>query len=78
MKSGRNLPFRITTRYENDQYQLKTRSEEGQGLLEFLDTIAPDDAFCTIALTMSDLYQDDSDLFVAGLATILTLSLIHI
>ena len=72
VKSGRNLPFKITTRYENDQYQLKTRSEEGQGLLEFLDTIAPDDAFCTIALTMSDLYQDDSDLFVAGLATILT------
>ena len=28
----------------------------------------PDDALCLVGLTMVDLYEDESDLFVAGLA----------
>ena len=28
----------------------------------------PDDALCLIGLTMMDLYEDETDLFVAGLA----------
>lgn len=33
-----------------------------------LRKLIPDDALCLIGLTMANLYEDDSDLFVAGLA----------
>eukprot|EP00118_Oscarella_pearsei_P004824 m.21178 g.21178 ORF g.21178 m.21178 type:complete len:375 (+) comp28147_c0_seq5:181-1305(+) len=38
------------------------------GLLRKLKDVLPDDALCLIALTMFDLYDDEPDLFVAGMA----------
>ena len=53
----------ITSRWHQERYQLNIVS-----LLRFMHSIAPEDALCTIALTMSDLYEAKSDLFVAGMA----------
>jgi archaemetzincin len=58
-----NQIFKIKSRTKNEKYQLNIIS-----LLSYMPNIVPDDALCTIALTMSDLYQEKPDLFVAGMA----------
>ena len=59
-----NAIFKVKSRRKNENYQLNIIS-----LLEYMPNIVPDDALCTIALTMSDLYEENPDLFVAGMAS---------
>lgn len=53
--------------------KLKSRSEsrhtqiDVKSLHKVLYKVMPDDAFCMIGLTEYDLFEDDSDLFIAGL-----------
>ena len=55
--------YYIESRRKDEKYQLNIVS-----LIRFVGSIAPDEALCTIALTMSDLYEAKADLFVAGMA----------
>ena len=48
---------------ETDHIQLSV-----DGVLSKLRHILPNDALCMIGLTPFDLYGDDTDLFVAGMA----------
>lgn len=63
-RSKRTPPTHIDARFhKNGHYQLQV----GSVLLKLKHCIPPD-AFCMMALTMSDLYDTRSDLFVAGMA----------
>ncbi|KAK2143447.1 hypothetical protein LSH36_839g02006 [Paralvinella palmiformis] len=55
------LPSRYDKR--SNHYQLHVAA-----VLEKLRKSLPDDAICLLGLTMYDLYEDDADLFVAGMA----------
>ena len=63
--SGKTIEVGLKSRYnkESGRFQLCVDS----GLLQ-LKEYMPDDALCMIALTMCDLFQSKSDLFVAGMA----------
>ena len=58
------------------RHKLKSRSDPASGSIQLcvdggllkLKRVVPDDAICVIALTSMDLYADDPDLFVAGMA----------
>ena len=56
--------FYLKSRSKGEKRQLNIYS-----ILNFVRDVAPDDALATIALTMSDLYEDKPDLFVAGMAS---------
>ena len=60
---GSTKEFWIKSRTKGEKYQLNIYT-----LLDFVRSVAPDDALATIALTMSDIYQATPDLFVAGMA----------
>ena len=62
-KSPRSVKCRLDFRQENGHLQLQCAS-----VLSRLRRTLPDDALCLIGLTMLDLYVEDPDLFVAGLA----------
>ena len=62
-KSPRSTKFRMDFRQKDGHLQLHCPS-----VLARLRRTLPDDALCLVGLTMLDLYSDDSDLFVAGLA----------
>lgn len=63
-RSKRNPPTHIDARFhKNGHYQLQV----GSVLLKLKHYIPPD-GFCLMALTMSDLYDTKSDLFIAGMA----------
>eukprot|EP00918_Siedleckia_nematoides_P107133 GHVU01233588.1.p1 GENE.GHVU01233588.1~~GHVU01233588.1.p1 ORF type:complete len:383 (+),score=37.43 GHVU01233588.1:169-1317(+) len=57
--------IKLTTRNKQGKIQLKVNTR-------FIEDLArqylPDDALCMIALTMCDLYEGNTDLYVAGLA----------
>ena len=65
LTNGKSRNFNLRTRY-NDE------SKHSQicvtGILNLLKKVVPDDARCFVALTTYDLYGDDEDLFIAGLA----------
>jgi archaemetzincin len=61
--SQREKRILLDGRHENGHSQLKVDS-----VLTALKRYIPNDAFCLIALTMYDLFQAPSDLFVAGMA----------
>jgi len=65
LNNGKSRSFNLRTRYNE-----KTKHSQicVTGILNLLKKIVPDDARCLIALTMCDLYGDDTDLFIAGLA----------
>ena len=63
-KSPRASKCRLDLRRERGHLQLNCSS-----LLSRLQRALPDDALCLIGLTMFDLYEEDADLFVAGLAS---------
>ncbi len=64
-KNQRIIKYRLAARFHraSGNYQL-----EADSLISKVDHIMPSDALCLVALTMSDIYQTPSDLFVAGLA----------
>ena len=62
-KSPRSSRCRLDFRRRNGHLQLKCTS-----VLSRLRRTLPDDAICLVGLTMLDLYEEDPDLFVAGLA----------
>lgn len=53
----------LSSRFHRKSYQIQVTS-----ILKWLKDSTPDDALCVIALTPSDLYEDVTDLFVAGMA----------
>jgi len=55
--------FWIKSRTKGEKYQLNIYN-----LLDFVRSVAPSNALATIALTMSDIYEAEPDLFVAGMA----------
>ncbi|CAF1341077.1 unnamed protein product [Rotaria sp. Silwood1] len=65
LNNGKSRSFNLRTRYNE-----KTKHSQicVTGILNLLKKIVPEDARCLIALTMFDLYGDDTDLFIAGLA----------
>lgn len=61
--SSRIKQHKLESRFNGNQYQL------GVGdMLRMLRNRIPNDAVCFIGLTMSDLFCDETDLFVAGMA----------
>ena len=63
-RSQRSPGTHLDARFHgNGQYQLQVGS-----ILMKLKQCIPSDGFCLMALTMSDLYDTNSDLFVAGMA----------
>lgn len=62
---GKTRQFNLRTRHNEkpDHSQICVTS-----ILNLLKKVVPLDAKCLIALTMYDLYGDDTDLFIAGLA----------
>jgi len=64
-KSKRKRTFTLKTRYDSKskKYQINVDSA-----LKRLRKHVPVDAICTMGLTMSDLYEEEPDLFVAGIA----------
>lgn len=66
LTNGKSRSFNLRTRYHE-------KSNHSQicvtAILNLLKKIVPDDARCLIALTLHDLYGDETDLFIAGLAT---------
>jgi len=64
-KSKRRRKFTLKTRYDSKSkhYQINVDSA-----LKRLRKYIPVDAICTMGLTLSDLYEDEPDLFVAGIA----------
>ncbi|CAF0863564.1 unnamed protein product [Adineta steineri] len=65
LSNGKNRSFKLQTRYnENHNHsQISVRK-----ILDLLTKVVPMDARCLVALTMYDLYDDNTDLFIAGLA----------
>ncbi len=65
LNNGKSRDFNLRTRYDE-------KTEHSQicvtGILNLLKKVVPDDARCLVALTMHDLYGDDTDLFIAGLS----------
>lgn len=61
--SSRTKQHTLESRFKGTQYQLGVKD-----LLKMLHLKIPNDAICLIGLTMSDLFCDDTDLFVAGMA----------
>ena len=63
--SNRSTKFKLNSRFNENsrKYQLCIDT-----ILRHLREMIHDDALCLIGLTMSDLYCDPSDLFVAGMA----------
>ena len=53
----------LTSIIDSGQIQFQVQS-----IHAFLKSIMPDDALCLIGLTMTDLYEEKPDLFVAGMA----------
>ncbi|CAF3497729.1 unnamed protein product [Rotaria socialis] len=65
LNNGKNRSFNLRTRYNEET---KHSQICVTGILNLLKKVVPDDARCLIALSMCDLYGDDTDLFIAGLA----------
>jgi len=63
--SKRSKKTELSTRYDAKTKHIQLRVDES--LLK-LRNLIPNDAICMIALTMFDLYGDETDLFVAGMA----------
>lgn len=63
--SKRTRKYQLTSRYNLDSKQLQVCVDSN--LMQLRKKI-PDDALCMIGLTMLDLYGDETDLFVAGMA----------
>ena len=63
--SIRKMCHEVHTRYNSSTKHIQMRVHES--LLK-LRRMIPHDALCTMGLTMQDLYSDDPDLFVAGMA----------
>lgn len=63
--SQRLKHHQLTTRFNAETQHLQVCVD---GSLMQLRKLIPNDAICLIGLTMLDLYSDDSDLFVAGMA----------
>ncbi|CAF4076527.1 unnamed protein product [Rotaria sordida] len=65
LNNGQNRSFKLRTRFHE-----KTKHSQicVTGILNLLQKIVPNDARCLIALTMYDLYGDETDLFIAGFA----------
>ena len=65
LTNGKSRNFNLRTRYDE-------KTEHSQicvtGILNLLKKVVPYDARCLVALTMYDLYGDDTDLFIAGLS----------
>ena len=64
-KSKRTTRYRVESRF--DAKSGRRQLQAGSILLKMKQSI-PNDAICLIALTMSDLFDTKTDLFVAGLA----------
>lgn len=64
-KSSRSSKCRLEFRHEKSSGCLQLRCTS---VLSRLRQTLPDDALCLIGLTMFDLYEENPDLFVAGLA----------
>ena len=75
-RKGKNLYWIKQDNGIERRIKLRTRHNKGTGRIQFqvdlpLMNLAynlPDDALCMIALTMADLYVDEADLFVSGMA----------
>lgn len=65
LNNRKNRTFNLRTRYNE---QTKHSQIRVTGILNLLKKVVPNDARCLIALSMCDLYDDDADLFIAGLA----------
>lgn len=65
LTNGKTRSFNLRTRYHETT---KHSQICVTGILNLLKKVVPDDARCLVALTMYDLYGDDPDLFIAGLA----------
>ncbi|CAF3148551.1 unnamed protein product [Rotaria sp. Silwood2] len=65
LNNGKTRIFNLRTRYNEEGKQSQICVT---GILNLLKKVVPDDARCLVALTMYDLYGDDTDLFIAGLA----------
>lgn len=63
--SSRTTRYRLASRFhsKSGQYQLQVSS-----VLYKLRQMIPNDSICVMALTMSELYDEETDLFVAGMA----------
>ncbi len=63
--STRTTRYQVKSRFHSKtgRYQLHVSS-----VIYKLRQITPNDSICMMALTMSELYEDDTDLFVAGIA----------
>ncbi|CAF0985336.1 unnamed protein product [Adineta ricciae] len=57
--------FKLHTRYNEKPKHCQVHVTS---ILNLLTKVVPEDAKCLVALTMLDLYSDDTDLFIAGLA----------
>ncbi|XP_033749960.1 archaemetzincin-2-like [Pecten maximus] len=64
--SARKRKFEINSRYHPGTKHMQLKVDE---TLLRLRSIIPADAICMVGLTMYDLYGDDTDLFVAGMAS---------
>lgn len=64
--SYKNYEQKIKFRYDKDTEKIQLYCASFHG---FLSRIKPKDACCLVGLTGYDLYVDDSDLFIAGLAS---------
>lgn len=64
-QSGRTTHYKLSARFhsKSGRYQLQVGS-----VLYKLRQIIPNDSICVMALTMSELYDESTDLFVAGMA----------
>lgn len=65
MNNNRTRNFNIRTRYDETSKRCQIRVH---GILNLLKKVVPNDGKCLIALSMYDLYDGDSDLFIAGLS----------
>ena len=65
LSNGKIRDFNIRTRYNE-----KTKHSQicVTSILNLLKKIVPNDCRCLVALTMYDLYGNDTDLFIAGLS----------
>ena len=65
------VPLKVQTVSLKSRYNAKNKQTQLQvdaGLCQIRNHYVPNDALCVMAVTMLDLYQDPSDLFVAGMA----------
>lgn len=65
LTNGKTRSFNLRTRYDETT---KHSQICVAGILNLLKKVVAEDARCLVALTMYDLYGDDPDLFIAGLA----------